>query len=32
MKIEKEKSDLMTESGTNIKRVIVLIPMTIPGN
>ena len=32
MKIEKEKTDLRTESGSNIKRIIVLIPMTIPGN
>ena len=32
MKIEKEKTDLRTETGSNIKRVIVLIPMTIPGN
>ena len=32
MKIEKEKSELRTETGKNIKRVIVLIPMTIPGN
>ena len=32
MKIEKEKTELRTESGSNIKRIIVLIPMTIPGN
>ena len=32
MKNEKEKIDLHTETGINIKRVIVLIPMTIPGN
>ena len=32
MKIEKEKTELRTETGHNIKRVIVLIPMTIPGN
>jgi hypothetical protein len=32
MKIEKEKTELRSESGSNIKRVIVLIPMTIPGN
>ena len=32
IKIEKEKSELRTESGSNIKRIIVLIPMTIPGN
>ena len=32
MKIEEEKNELRTESGKHIKRVIVLIPMTIPGN
>ena len=32
IKIEEEKSELRTESGSNIKRIIVLIPMTIPGN
>jgi hypothetical protein len=32
MKIEEEKNELRTESGSNIKRIIVLIPMTIPGN
>ena len=32
MKIEKEKTELRTETGKDIKRVIVLIPMTIPGN
>ena len=29
---EKENMDLRTETGNNIKRVIILIPMTIPGN
>ena len=32
IKIEKEKNELRAESGSNIKRIIVLIPMTIPGN
>jgi hypothetical protein len=32
IKKEKENIDLRTETGYNIKRVIVLIPMTIPGN
>ena len=32
MKKEKEKMDLRTETGYNIKRIIILIPMTIPGN
>ena len=32
IKIEEEKTELRTESGGNIKRIIVLIPMTIPGN
>ena len=32
MKNEKEKIELHSETGYNIKRVIVLIPMTIPGN
>ena len=32
MKIENEKNELRNESGSNIKRIIVLIPMTIPGN
>ena len=32
IKIEKEKNELRSESGSNIKRIIVLIPMTIPGN
>ena len=29
---EKENAELRTETGINIKRVIILIPMTIPGN
>ena len=29
---EKENMELRTETGYNIKRVIILIPMTIPGN
>jgi len=32
IKIEKEKNELRAESGSDIKRIIVLIPMTIPGN
>lgn len=32
IKIEEEKVELRTETGSNIKRVIILIPMTIPGN
>ena len=32
MKKEKENIELRTETGINIKRVIILIPMTIPGN
>ena len=32
IKIEEEKTELRTETGHNIKRIIVLIPMTIPGN
>jgi len=32
IKKEKENVDLRTETGINIKRVIILIPMTIPGN
>jgi hypothetical protein len=29
---EKENAELRTETGINIKRIIILIPMTIPGN
>ena len=29
---EKENAELRTETGSNIKRIIILIPMTIPGN
>ena len=32
IKKEKENAELRTETGFNIKRVIILIPMTIPGN
>jgi hypothetical protein len=32
IKKEKENMDLRTETGINIKRIIILIPMTIPGN
>ena len=32
MKKEKENLELRTETGVNIKRIIILIPMTIPGN
>ena len=32
IKNEEEKTELRTETGRNIKRIIVLIPMTIPGN
>jgi hypothetical protein len=32
IKKEKENLDLRTETGINIKRIIILIPMTIPGN